>query len=59
MNETPYTVAEVAALMGVSTCTILRIFEREPGIIVKRNLKRKTPRIPRAVFLRVLRRLTR
>jgi hypothetical protein len=38
---------------------VLRMFGREPGIIVKRNTKRRTVRIPRAVYQRVVRKFTR
>jgi len=52
-----YTVAEVAKLMGFSARSILRIFEREPGVLIRKG-KRRTIRIPRAVYQRVLRKLT-
>ena len=53
-----YTVAEVAKLMAYSTRTIIRLFEREPGIIVRENKKRRTIRIPQAVYQRVMRKCT-
>jgi transcriptional regulator GlxA family with amidase domain len=61
--ETPYTVSEVAALMGLSRQTVIRLFEREPGVLIikypekmhKRG--RRTIRIPRDVFERVIRSL--
>jgi len=58
-NDSPdaYTVAEVAKLMGFSARSILRIFEREPGVLIRKG-KRRTIRIPRAVYQRVLRKLT-
>ena len=57
-------VAEVASLTGLSRQTIIRLFERERGVIVlqrpeamhKRSCR--TIRIPRAVYERVLARLT-
>jgi transcriptional regulator GlxA family with amidase domain len=55
--QVSYTVAEVAKLMGYSPRSIVRIFESEPGVIIRRG-KRRTLRIPRAVFQRVLRKLT-
>jgi transcriptional regulator GlxA family with amidase domain len=51
------TVAEVAQLMGYSRRTIVRIFEKEPGVLINRG-KRRTLRIPRAVFQRVIRKLS-
>ncbi|MCU1320381.1 MAG: hypothetical protein JWM43_30 [Acidobacteriaceae bacterium] len=60
----PYTVAEAAELTGFSVQTITRMFEHEPGVLV---IERKTAmgkqryrsiRIPRAVFERVIRRIT-
>jgi hypothetical protein len=59
-----YTVAEVASLTGLSRQTIIRLFERERGVIVlqrpeamhKRSYR--TIRIPRTVYERVLARLT-
>jgi len=63
--ETPYTVAEVAALSGLSERTVTEIFERERGVIIyevpRPRAKRKsyrTIRIPRAVYERVMRRMT-
>jgi transcriptional regulator GlxA family with amidase domain len=52
-----YTVAEVAQLMGYSRRTIIRLFEREPGVLIRPG-KRRTLRIPRAVFQRVIRNLS-
>jgi excisionase family DNA binding protein len=60
MNEQDtqtYTVAEVAQLMGYSRRTIIRLFEREPGVLIRPG-KRRTLRIPRAVFQRVIRKLS-
>jgi transcriptional regulator GlxA family with amidase domain len=51
------TVAEVAQLMGYSRRTIIRLFEREPGVLIRPG-KRRTLRIPRAVFQRVIRKLS-
>jgi AraC-like DNA-binding protein len=59
-----YTVAEVAALMGLSRQTVTRLFERERGVIIleRPQSMHKRPyrsiRIPRAVFERVISRLT-
>ena len=52
-----YTVAEVAKLMAYSTRTVIRLFELEPGVIIRRG-KRRTLRIPRAVYQRVIRKLS-
>jgi transcriptional regulator GlxA family with amidase domain len=51
------TVAEVAQLMGYSPRTIIRLFENEPGVLIRPG-KRRTLRIPRAVFQRVVRKLS-
>lgn len=59
-----YTVGEVANMTGLSRQTITRLFERERGVIVlhrpetlhKRS--HRTIRIPRAVYERVVNRLT-
>jgi hypothetical protein len=59
-----YTVAEVATLTGFSRQTIIRLFEKERGVlIVKRpevlhKRSYRTIRIPRAVYDRVIARLT-
>ena len=62
------TVAEVAKLMGFSTPTVISLFEKEPGVIVKESPKIDTRqtrkrryrafRIPQHVYERVLRRLS-
>ncbi len=57
-TESPFTVREVAELMGYSMRSIVRLFENEPGVLIRRG-KRRTLRIPRAVYWRVLRKLTR
>jgi hypothetical protein len=59
----PYTVAEVAHMLRLSLRTVIRLFEKEPGVII---LERKKPgrkrksyrsiRIPRTVYERVCRR---
>jgi hypothetical protein len=59
-----YTVAEVAGLTDLSRMTITRLFERECGVLIverpetthKRSYR--TVRIPRAVYERVIARLT-
>lgn len=62
--ETPYTTTEVAALLGVSRDTVIRLFSREPGVIVidhpetRFKRRRRTIRIPRSVFARVMRKHT-
>jgi transcriptional regulator GlxA family with amidase domain len=62
--ETPYTVAEVGKLTGLSERTVTKLFENEKGVLiyeVPRLRKRKsyrTIRIPRHVYERVLRRIS-
>ena len=57
------TVADAAALSGLSGMTIRRLFEREPGVIILKRpearFKRsyKSIRIPRYVYERVIGRL--
>ncbi len=67
MNEiaTPYSVAEVSTLTGLSARTITKLFENERGTIVYEvpNARRKrasyrTIKIPRHVYERVMRRYT-
>ena len=59
-EETPYTVADVAKLTGLSIQTVIRMFERERGVLIyeeKRPRKRasyRTIRIPRHVYRRVV-----
>lgn len=59
-----YTVAEVAELMAFSVPTVIKLFENEPGVIVlarpESRFKRRyrSLRIPRAVYQRVVRRIT-
>jgi hypothetical protein len=62
---TPYSVAEVVAMTGLSTRTVTKLFETERGVIIYEtpNPKRKragyrTIRIPRHVYQRVMRRLS-
>jgi predicted DNA-binding transcriptional regulator AlpA len=58
------TVAEAAALTGFSRDTITRMFQDEPGVLVlarpttNRKRRYRSIRIPRAVYERVVRRLT-
>lgn len=55
---------ELAELWGLSSDTMRRLFEREPGVLVvehtKNNARRRyrTLRIPESVALRVHRRMT-
>lgn len=63
-DNRPYTVNEVAALTGFSRQTVTRIFENERDVLIlsrpesmyKRGFR--SIRIPRAVYERVIRRLT-
>jgi hypothetical protein len=57
--ETPYTVAEVVKLTGLSVQTVIRLFENERGVIVLQGRKPgkrayRSFRIPRAVYRRVV-----
>jgi hypothetical protein len=58
-----FTVAELCALLGYHRSTVIRIFENEPGVLIRRHPEtmhkrgRRAIRIPRAVFLRVRARL--
>jgi hypothetical protein len=58
--ERAYTVAEVAKLTAWSRRTVVRMFEGERRVVALRKPggKRRTIRIPRAVYLRVVGRLT-
>lgn len=59
-----YTVAEVAALMGLSRSTVTRLFEHEPGVIILKRPERmhkrsyRSIRIPRHVYERLVQRLS-
>jgi hypothetical protein len=54
-----FTVAQVCVLLGYSRSTVIRIFEREPGVLIRlhpekmHRRRRRMFRIPRAVYLRV------
>jgi hypothetical protein len=58
-TQTDFTVAQIASMWQLSTDTIQRLFENEPGVIALGNKnprgkrKRVTLRIPREVMLRV------
>ncbi|MGA9559358.1 MAG: helix-turn-helix domain-containing protein [Terriglobales bacterium] len=60
-----YTVNEVAAILGMSRRTVIRIFEGEPGVLeltrpeAMHKRRYRSLRIPRAVIDRVLARLSR
>jgi transcriptional regulator GlxA family with amidase domain len=65
VETTPYSVAEVAALTGLSARTITKLFENERGVIVyaapnasRKRASYRTIKIPRHVYERVLRRLS-
>jgi len=63
-EETPYTVAEIAALTGLSRRTVTRMFERERGVIVLERpeslhkRRYRSLRIPRHVYERVIEKIT-
>lgn len=60
----PYTVREVAELLGLSPQTVTRLFENEPGVLIlnrptRINKRRyRSLRIPHAVYERVRARLS-
>jgi hypothetical protein len=59
-----YTVADVAALTGLSRQTVTRMFERERGVLILERPEKihkrrfRTIRIPRTVYERVVNRLS-
>jgi AraC-like DNA-binding protein len=61
--RTPYTVAEVAALMGLSRQAVTEMFEHERGVLIierpetMHKRRYRSLRIPRAVYERVIGRL--
>jgi len=61
-DETPYTINDVAKLTGYSPQMVTRLFENESGVlIVERQAKKRkyrSIRIPRAVYERVIRKLS-
>ncbi len=63
-NKPAYTVAEIAALTGFSGRTVIRMFEQEKGVLILERPEKmhkrgyRSIRIPRAVYERVIRRLT-
>ena len=60
VDEPPYTLGEAARLLGVSRATAARLFDGEEGVLILSapGARRKTRRIPRPVFNRVLNRLS-
>ena len=60
MEESFYTVGEIAEILKVSTDTVTRMFEDEPGVVdlgsPEKSHKRRyrVLRIPQAVFHRVV-----
>jgi hypothetical protein len=58
-SKPTFTVAEVCALLGFSRWTVIRLFENEPGVLIRGHPEklhkrgRRVIRIPRAVYLRV------
>jgi hypothetical protein len=61
--ERHYSPAELGKLWSLSADTIIRLFEREPGVLIFENpekvseRRRRTMRIPESVAERVYRRL--
>ncbi len=64
LDKPVYTVCEVATLTGFSERTVIRMFETERGVLIverpeKLHKRRyRSIRIPRAVYERVVRRIT-
>ncbi len=64
MEKAAYNVTEVAALTGFSRGTVIRMFERERGVLIlgrpesMHKRRYRSIRIPRAVYERVINRLT-
>ena len=63
--ETPYTVQQVAKMLGFSPRVITQLFEHEKGVLIyevpnvmRRRKSYRTIRIPRHVYERVVRRLS-
>jgi hypothetical protein len=58
-DKAVYSVAEMCVLLGYSRSTVIRIFEREPGVLIRlhpemmHKRRRRKITIPRHVFLRV------
>jgi AraC-like DNA-binding protein len=54
-----YSVAEMCVLLGCSRWTVIRLFEKEPGVLIllrpekMHKQRRRMIRIPRAAYLRV------
>lgn len=61
-DKPTYTVNEVAVLLGMSRRSVIRIFEREPGVLIQSRPETmhkrayRNIRIPRLVLERVRRR---
>lgn len=64
LEKTALTVDEVATLTGLSRTTVIRLFEKEKGVLILsrpeslHKRKYRSLRIPRAVYERVVTRLT-
>ena len=64
MAEKHYAPAELAEKWNLSQDTIIRMFDREPGVLIFENAersssrRRRTIRVPESVAERVYRRLT-
>ena len=60
VDEPPYTLGDVARLLGVSQATAARLFDGEEGVLILSapGARHKMRRIPRSVFNRVLNRLS-
>jgi len=62
-DKQAYTTAEVGRMMGLSTRTVIRLFEQESGVLIlerpetMHKRRYRSIRIPRAVYERVSRKL--
>ena len=64
MEQQVYTINELATMLGLSRQTVIRLFENESGIILierpetMHKKRHRTIRVPRAVYQRVLHKIT-
>lgn len=63
-SSSAYRVGDVAEMTGFSRRTVIRMFEKEPGVLIMNRPEKchkrgyRSMRIPRAVYERVVRGLT-
>ena len=65
-NERPYSIKDLTVLHNLSSRTVIRLYENEPGVLIlqgspdhqrKTGRRYRTMRVPRHVYLRVKQRL--